>query len=104
MSVWSSINLGDAMLADEEKGRIEESFRSAFAEARGPKEMALFVRHESEGRLHCEVKLYFSPACLVVARQVGALPCDPPSPDGLGLLVGSKDAWRALFPNHRHRR
>jgi hypothetical protein len=104
MSTWSSKNLGDALLADGERSRIEDSFRSAFAEAGSPNEMALFIRHESEGRLHCEVKLYLSPASLVMARQIGATPCEPPSSDGLGLLVGSEDAWHALFPDHSPRR
>jgi len=104
MSTWSSKNLGDPLLADDERSRIEDSFRAALAEAGCPNEMALFIRHESEGRLHCEVKLYFSPASLIVARQNGATPCEPPSSHGLGLLVGSEDAWHALFPDHKPRR
>jgi hypothetical protein len=103
MRVWCSKSLGDPMLADEEKSRIGESFRSAFEDAGAPNEMALFIRHESEGRLHCEVKIYFSPAALDVGRRVGATPCEPPSADGLGLLIGSEDAWLVLFPNHRRR-
>jgi len=97
------MSLGDAMFADDERSRIEASFRSAFTDAGGPSEMALFIRHESEGRLHCEVKIYFSPAALLVAEHAGATPCEPPSPDGLGLLIGSEDAWRRLFPKHRRR-
>ena len=95
---WSSKNLGDAMLADEQRLRLEELFLSAYVKAGSPKEMALFIRHESDGRLHCEVKVYFSPASSLVARQIGAKPCERPSSDGLGLLAGSKDAWLTLFP------
>jgi len=74
--VWFSMSLGDAMFADDERSRIEASFRSAFTDAGGPSEMALFIRHESEGRLHCEVKIYFSPAALLVALHLGFLSRD----------------------------
>ena len=59
------------MLADEQRLRLEELFLSAYVKAGSPQEMALFIRHESDGRLHCEVKVYFSPASIVVARQIG---------------------------------
>ncbi len=98
MRAWFSKNLGDGMLACEPLGRLEERFLSVYAKADSPKEMAAFMRHESEGRLHCEVKVYFSPASAVVAREVGAEPCARPSPDGLSLLAGSRDSWSALFP------
>lgn len=98
MRVWFSKNLGDGMLACEPLGHIEEIFLSVYAKADSPIEMAVFIRHESEGRLHCEVKVYFSPASCVVARAVDAEPCERPSPDGLSLLAGSEDSWLALFP------
>jgi hypothetical protein len=101
MSGWYSRNFGDAMLAGEPLGRIEELFRAECASAGRPREMAVFIRHESEGRLHCEVMAYFSPAAAAVARRVDAEPCERPSPDGLSLLVGSEDAWLALFPDRR---
>ena len=98
MGVWFTKNLGDATLAWEPLDRIRELFLSAYEKADGSKEMAVFIRHESEGRLHCEVKAYFSPASGVVARAVDAEPCARPSPDGLSLLAGSEDSWSALFP------
>lgn len=96
MDVWFTKNLGDAMLAQEPLDRIHELFLPAYEQANGSKEMAVFIRHESEGRLHCEVKAYFSPASAVVARAVGAEPCQKPTPDGLSLLVGSEDSWSIL--------
>jgi len=60
--------------------------------------MAAFTRHESEGHLHCEVKIYFSPMSVTVAREVNARPCEKPSPTGLSLLAGSEESWLALFP------
>jgi hypothetical protein len=97
MSSWYTKNLGDAMLAGEQLEQIKSRFLAACEQARAPKEMAVFFRHESEGQLHCEVKTYFSPAAAGVAVSLGAVPCTRPSRDSLGLLAGSDDAWSALF-------
>ncbi|RJQ74597.1 MAG: hypothetical protein C4519_16465 [Desulfobacteraceae bacterium] len=98
MTVWFSKNLGDAMFASEALGQIEALFVSKCTKAGCPKEMALFIRHESEGRLHCEVKAYFSPAAADVAREIGASPCQKPFPDGLSLAAGAEECWSVLFP------
>lgn len=100
MSRWFSKNLGDAMLAHEPLGRLENYLMSTYANTKIPDEIAVFMRHESEGRLHCEVKVYFSPASVDVARELDAEPCEKPSPDGLSLLAGSEAAWLILFPEH----
>jgi hypothetical protein len=99
MSPWFAKSLGDPLLAGEPLGRLEALFRAARAEAGDPREMALFVRQESEGRLHCEVRAYLSPAAAVVAHAVAADACERPSPEGLSLLAGSPESWRALFPD-----
>jgi hypothetical protein len=99
MSPWFSKSLGDPLLAGEPLSRLEALFRAARAEAGDPREMALFVRQESEGRLHCEVRAYFSPPSAAVARAVDADACERPSPAGLRLLVGPPESWPALFPD-----
>lgn len=96
-STWFTKNLGDAMLAGEALGQLEAHFQSIYKSGR-PDKIAIFIRHESEGRLHCEVKAYFSPAAVILAKIVDADPCTRPSQDGLSLLVGSEAAWQALFP------
>ncbi len=98
MRNWFLKNLGDAMLAGDQQDRIKQLFLSAYSDADSPKEMAVFFRHESEGRLHCEVKIYFSPMSIAVAREVHAEPCEKPSPDGLSILAGSQESWMVLFP------
>jgi uncharacterized protein YeaO (DUF488 family) len=95
---WFESNLGDAMLAGESIAHVKALFLSEYEKAGRPADMAVFVRHESEGRLHCEAKVYFSPASAVVADVVVAIPCEKPCADGLGLLAGSAEAWPALFP------
>ena len=86
------------MLASEPLRRLEALLLARYANAGNSKEMAAFIRHESEGRLHCDVKVYFSPESVVVAREVDAEPCGKPMPDGLSLIAGSEDAWITLFP------
>jgi len=99
MHAWFSKNLGDGILAVQPLSHIQAQFRSAFANAGSPKEMALFLRHESAGRLHCEVSIYLSPASAQLAKAIDAKPCAQPTPGGLSLLVGSDDAWSMLFPD-----
>ena len=98
MTTWFFSNLGDAILADESLDHIKTLFWSEYGNTNSIKGTAVFVRHESEGRLHCEVKVYFSPETVVVAKAVGAIPCDKPTSKGLDLLVGSEDSWSVLFP------
>ena len=98
MNSWFTKNLGDAMLAGEALDYIKARFLSEYAKSDRAEELALFVRHESEGRLHCEAHVYFSPASAVVAKAVGAAPCTKPSSDGLDLLAGSELSWSRLFP------
>jgi hypothetical protein len=98
MNCWFTSNLGDAMLAGESIVYLKELFLSEYETDNNSKEQALFIRHESEGHLHCEVKVYFSPATIIVAKIVNATPCNKPSSDGLGLLAGSEESWTILFP------
>jgi hypothetical protein len=99
--VWFSSSLGDALTAWEPLGRIEALFQSSYASAGDPDEIAVFVRYESEGRLHCEVTAYFSPAAAELAREVEATPCARPSAEGLSLVLGNEASWTKLFPD-RH--
>lgn len=95
---WFATNLGDAMLAGDALDHIKRLLVRESGGTQGAPEMAVFLRHESEGRLHCEVKVYFPPAAAVVAAAVDAVPCGRPDPGGLGLLAGSEASWSALFP------
>lgn len=98
MKQWFLKNLGDAMLAGDQQDHIRQLLLPACSDAGNPEKMAAFIRHESEGRLHCEVKIYFSPLLIAVANAVDAEPCEKPSPDGLSLLAGTQESWVALFP------
>ncbi|MGD2139395.1 MAG: hypothetical protein PVH25_03280 [Burkholderiales bacterium] len=99
MNSWFCKNLGDAMLAYAPLDEIGALFESTYGTAACPKDAGVFIRHISEGSLHCQVEVYFSPATASLAKAVNALPCDRPCVTGLGLLAGSKDSWSVLFPN-----
>ncbi len=97
MNPWYCLSLGDGMIAPTPSAEIEEAFLRVFTAARRPPEMAVFTRPESEGRLHCEVMAYFSPAAQEVAKAFDAEPCEKPARTGLGLLAGSEECWSVLF-------
>ena len=96
---WYSRALGDALYGAEHL--LEESLRPRFEEivVRAGKSagLAVFTRLESEGRLHCELVVYLSPAAGALAETFGALPCGKPAPAGLRLFAGDERAWSALF-------
>ena len=97
VNCWFTRNLGDAMLAGEALEQIKALFLAEYENGNSSKERALFVRHESEGRLHCEVKVYFSPATSIIAKEVNAIPCNKPHSNGLDLLAGSEESGSVFF-------
>jgi hypothetical protein len=98
MKPWYSVSLGDGIMAVTPSSEIEAIFAQLFVAAGRPPDMAVFTRPESEGRLHCEVIAYFSPAAQGVAKAFDADPCERPSISGLGLLAGDSACWSVLFP------
>ena len=99
MNDWFMSNLGDPMLADESLNQIKSCFSSQCDSSKNANHMAVFFRHESIGGVHCELKVYFSPAALNVAKVFDAAPCQQPSVNDLGLLAGSEESWLFLFPS-----
>ncbi|MBL8102782.1 MAG: hypothetical protein JNM02_09650 [Anaerolineales bacterium] len=97
MNTWYSIILGDGMWAPTLSVQIEKEFLAVFEAASKPADMAVFTRNESEGRLHCEVIAYFSPAARAIAEAFDAEPCEKPSRTGLSLLTGDPNCWMFLF-------
>ena len=95
---WFSKALGDGIWAYSQKDKVKDTFAPLFVLAGRPLEMAVFTRHESEGRLQCEVMAYFSPAAAAVAHLLEAQPCPPPVRGELDLLAGDARCWLLLFP------
>src|SRR5262245_5764467 len=100
MEYWYSIGLGDGIIAAMPAAEIEKLFQQLYTAAGKPSDMAIFTRAESEGRLHCEVIAYFSPAALDVAKAFDAQPCNKPARSGLGLLAGDDGCWCVLYPEN----
>jgi hypothetical protein len=98
MDTWYSKSLGDGIMAVTPSAEIEAAFIKSFTAAGKPLNMAVFTRYESEGRLHCEVIAYFSPAARDVAITFDAQPCEKPARSELGLLAGDKHSWSVIFP------
>ena len=97
LASWCFLNLGDAITAAGPIAEIEEAFLQAFNRAGKPSTMAVFTRAESEGRLHCEVMAYFTPAAQGVAWAFDAQPCTKPERAGLELVCGDPECWSVLF-------
>lgn len=97
MDTWFYKNLGDAMLAYLELEHIQAVCTAAFKKANESDEVAAFSRHDSEGRLQCELKVFFTPALADIAKTLGATPCEQPSRNGMSLIVGSPAAWSLFF-------
>src|SRR5436190_14883626 len=98
MNTWFYKPLGDGMTADEPSEEIRAAFLEVYKSMQAAAELAVFTRNESEGRLHCEVIAYFSPAASALAKAFDAEPCQRPQRGGLGLLIGSDQSWESLFP------
>ena len=102
MTSWYALSLGDGLTAHLPCRRIEQAFTPLYEAAGKPAEMAVFLRYESEGQLHCRVTAYFSPAAAVLARHFAANSCAQPSRRDLQLLAGDTQSWLQLFPDQQH--
>ena len=98
MDTWYTKDLGDGIMASMPAEQIKQAFQQSFQDGGAPPEMAVFTRLESEGRLHCEMMAYFSPAAREIAIAFEAQPCGKPARAGLGLLAGEQACWALLFP------
>ncbi|OZG73178.1 hypothetical protein BTA51_11860 [Hahella sp. CCB-MM4] len=86
MTGWYRKNLGDALLADVALSEIQTKACDMLQQTQSQEEAPVYYRHESEGRLHCELIVYFSPAAEQLARAFEAIPCSPPSLSGMSRL------------------
>ena len=98
MNSWHSLDLGDAMMAHQSLEQIREAFENFISTNGASQGLAIFTRNDSEGRLHCEVTAYFSPAASELAKTFEAEMCEKPVRDNLDLLAGDETSWEVLFP------
>lgn len=100
MSNWFCINMGDGMFADQPLEVLQKQFEQYIQQEGNSQLMAAFFRHESEGSLHCSVKVYLTPSAVDFANARNASSCMKPGPEGLSLLSGSIDVWQEQFPHY----
>ena len=94
---WHVLNPGDPLLADEQLTQVLDAARIACSDAEGGSDPVVFQRHESEGRLHCELKLYFSPGLAAFAQSIGARVCRVPDSYSLSRVAGCEQAAQRLL-------
>lgn len=96
MNTWYSVDLGDGVAAFAPTKQIMDAFTAAYV-ANGGKtnDMAAFSRYDLKTNI---VTMYFTPAAYPIAKMFNASPCEKPTIDRLGLIVGDSDSWRTFFP------
>lgn len=100
METWYRKALGDGAAAFAPSLRIQQMFSPMFAASGQPSSMAVFSRHDRKAN---EVTAYFSPRASMLAALFRAQPCEKPSGDGIGLLVGDARSWAIFFPERKRR-
>ena len=100
METWYCKTLGNGVAAVAPSIRIQKMFSPMFAASGQPSSMAVFSRHDRKAN---EVTAYFSPRAARLAALFSAIPCEKPSSDGIGLLVGDARSWEIFFPERKRR-
>ena len=100
METWYCKSLGDGVGASAPSLRIQQLFPPLYAASGQPSGMAVFSRHDRKAN---RVTAFFSPRATELAALFGASPCDKPSSDGIGLLVGNARSWEIFFPERKRR-
>lgn len=103
MSTWHSLNLGDGVEAFQPTHRLQDAWMAAaqVAGRHGTLDASSAIFSAGGGE---SVTVYFTPAAQLIAKAFRATPCDKPSGDGIGLLVGDQRAWDIHFPEVLERR
>jgi hypothetical protein len=100
METWYCKTLGNGVAAVAPSRRIQEMFLPLFAASGQPASMAVFSRHDRKAN---KLTAYFSPRASRLAELFDAVPCDKPSSEGIGLLVGDARSWEIFFPERKRR-
>jgi hypothetical protein len=100
METWYCKTLGDGVTACAPSLRIQDLFSPMFAASGQPSSMAVFSRYDRKAN---KVTAYFSPRASRLAALFSAIPCEKPSGEGIGLLVGDARSWEIFFPERKRR-
>ena len=100
MQTWYRKKLGDGSAASAPSMRIQQLFAPMFLACGQPSDMAVFSLHDRQAD---EVTAYFSPGASKLAALFNAQPCEKPSGERIGLLVGDAHSWSIFFPEKKRR-
>jgi hypothetical protein len=99
MESWYSLELGDGRAAFGPTTQIQDAWMAmALAAAKAGKtdySSAVFTRSDPGAT---QVTMYFTPSASPLAEVFRAVPCEKPSPPGIGLCAGDARAWEIHFP------
>jgi len=87
MAHWFKLNLGDAMLANEELSAIKAQLASVYEVNNKPENLLAIYRHESQG-LHCSVILYLTAEFQKIAKLNNVISCNIPPLSSSGFFIG----------------
>ena len=95
MDTWYSVNLGDGVEAFAPTTKIQETLMAAYLANGGvTNNMGAFSRYDLETNI---VTMYFTPTANLIAKEFNAAPCEKPSIQNLGLIVGDASMWDTFF-------
>jgi hypothetical protein len=100
METWRSKILGEGAAALAPSMRIQQMFRPIFMACGRPASMAVFSHYERRAK---KVTAYFAPGAARLAAFFDAKPCDKPTGEGIGLLVGDARSWEIYFPERKRK-
>lgn len=75
-------------------------FPPIFMASGRPASMAVFSHYDRRAN---RVTAYFSPSAARLAAFFDAKPCEKPSGQGMGLLVGDARCWEIYFPERKRK-
>ncbi len=93
MAQWYSKELGDGVAAFEPTIALMQRMGVLLMMPNTSKEAAMFSRSDISRNM---VTVYFSPDAKSIAEDAGAIPCDKPTSERLGLIAGHIDAWKLI--------
>lgn len=100
METWYCKPLGSGVAAFAPSHRIQDLFLPVYVASGRPANMAVFSDYDREAN---EVTAYFSPGASKLAVLFNAQPCEKPSGERIGLLVGGAQSWDIFFPDRKRR-
>jgi hypothetical protein len=94
MITWYCVTINDYKQICPIEEKIRKSFTDTYLFNKGQTlSMAAFTKQDLKA-----VSVYFTPKANEIAKTFNAVPCEKPTIENLGLLVGDQQDWTTFFP------